>query len=79
MKKTLTHSDKYTAKAFTIDEVIPSLGALKVLLEEGISFLAELDSNFQLGKVAVRVESLVTRVVIYGPKTTIAKMSFPSK
>lgn len=54
------HSGKYTANAFTIDEVIASLAAQKALLEEGVFFLAELDPNLTLDKVTVRVESLET-------------------
>jgi hypothetical protein len=59
------HSGKYTAKAFTIDEVISSLAAQKILLEEGISFLTELDPDFTLDKVTVRVESLATSSLVW--------------
>lgn len=65
MKATFKHSGKYTAAAFTIDEVIASLSAQKVLLEEGISFLAELDPDFTLDKVTVRVDSLETGSLIW--------------
>ena len=54
------HSGKYTADTFTIDEVIASLSAQKTLIEEGINFLAELDPDFDLDKVTVRVESIKT-------------------
>jgi len=60
LKTIFRHSGKYTADAFTIDEVIKSLSAQKTLLEEGVSFLAELDPDFTLDKVTVRVDSLVT-------------------
>lgn len=60
MKTTFKHSGKYTAETFTIDEVIASLSAQKALLEEGVNFLAELDADFNLDKVTVRVESIKT-------------------
>lgn len=65
MKATFKHSGKYTAQAFTIDEVIASLSAQKVLLEEGIGFLAELDPDFTLDKVTVRVDSLRTGSLLW--------------
>jgi len=40
--------------------VIASLAAQKVLVEEGINFLTELDPDFTLDKVTIRVDSLVT-------------------
>ncbi len=54
------HSGKYTADTFTIDEVIASLAAQKALIEEGVNFLAELDPDFDLDRVTVRVESIKT-------------------
>lgn len=60
MKTEFKHSGKYTSGAFTVDEVIASLSAQKVLVEEGLNFLAELDPDFTLDKVTVRVDSLVT-------------------
>lgn len=60
MKTEFTHSGKYTAQAFTIEEVVGSLSAQKALLEAGVSLLAELDQNFRLEKVTIRVESLAT-------------------
>jgi len=60
LKTEFKHSGKYTSGAFTVDEVIASLSAQKVLVEEGLNFLAELDPDFTLDKVTVRVDSLVT-------------------
>lgn len=60
MKTAFKHSGKYTAATFTIDEVIASLAAQKVLIEEGVNFLAQLDPDFDLDKVTVRVESIKT-------------------
>ena len=60
MKTVFKHSGKYTAETFSIDEVIASLSAQKTLIEEGVNFLAELDSDFDLDKVTVRVESIKT-------------------
>lgn len=59
MKKTVfKHSGKYTSKSFTIDEVVASLQAQKVLIEEGVNFLNEIDPDFDLQSVTVRVASL---------------------
>jgi len=55
---TFKHSGKYTAKTFTIDEVISSLSAQKSLIEAGVDFLAELDPDFDLDNVVVRVDSI---------------------
>lgn len=65
MKTEFKHSGKYTAKAFTIDEVIASLSAQKALLEEGVNFLSELDPDFTLDKVTVRVETLETGSLLW--------------
>lgn len=65
MRAIFKHSGKYTADAYTIDEVISSLAAQKVLLEEGLNFLAELDRDFTLDKVTVRVDSLETGSLIW--------------
>lgn len=58
MKKTFRHKGKYTAEAFTLGEVISSLAAQKVLIEEGVRFLAELDAGFNLDNVIIRVDSV---------------------
>lgn len=60
MKTQFKHSGKYTADTFTIDEVIASLAAQKILIEEGVNFLSELDADFDLDKITVRVESIKT-------------------
>ncbi|WP_143033510.1 hypothetical protein [Roseicitreum antarcticum] len=60
MKTEFRHSGKYTATTFNIDEVIASLSAQKTLIEEGVNFLAELDPDFDLDRVTVRVESIKT-------------------
>ena len=60
MKTEFKHSGKYTSGTFTVDEVIASLSAQKVLVEEGLNFLAELDPDFTLDKVTIRVDSLIT-------------------
>jgi len=60
LKTTFKHAGKYTSDAFTIDEVIASLSAQKVLLEEGVSFLAQLDSDLTVDKITVKVDSLQT-------------------
>lgn len=65
MRTIFKHSGKYTADAYTIDEVISSLSAQKVLLEEGLIFLAELDPDFTLDKVIVRVDSLETGSLVW--------------
>lgn len=65
MKTEFKYSGKYTSKAFTIDEVVASLSAQKTLLEEGVNFLAELDHDFTLDKVTVRVETLTTSSLIW--------------
>lgn len=60
MKTEFKHFGKYTSGPFTIDEVIASLAAQKALVEEGVNFLAELDPDFTLDKVTLRVESIET-------------------
>lgn len=60
MKTQFRHSGKYTTSEFTVDEVIASLAAQKILVEEGIKFLTDLDPDFSLDKVTIRVESLGT-------------------
>jgi len=65
LKTVFKHSGKYTSDAFTIDEVIASLSAQKFLLEEGINFLTELDPDFILDKVTVRVDSLETGSLVW--------------
>jgi len=60
LKTEFKHSGQYTTGAFTVDEIIASLAAQKVLVEEGINFLTELDPDFTLDKVTIRVDSLVT-------------------
>lgn len=65
MIRTFQHSGKYTSNAFTIDEVVASLSAQKVLLEEGVNFLAEIDPDFTLDKVMVRVVTIETGSLIW--------------
>ncbi len=65
MKTVFKHSGRYTSDAFTIEEVIASLSAQKSLLEESVNFLAELDPDFTLDKVTVRVDSLETGSLIW--------------
>ncbi|MEY8842901.1 hypothetical protein AB9K41_28035 [Cribrihabitans sp. XS_ASV171] len=54
------HSGRYTAKEFTIEEVIGSLSAQRDLLEAGLVFLSELDPNFRYDSAKIRVESIAT-------------------
>ncbi len=65
MKSIFKHSGKYTANSYTIDEVIASLSAQKVLIQEGVNFLSELDQNFSLDKITIRVDSLETGSLVW--------------
>lgn len=58
LKRTFRHSGKYTADEITIDDVISSLLAQKALIEAGTVFLAEIDPDFKLDRINIRVDSI---------------------
>lgn len=52
------HKGKYTAENISLDDVIASLSAQKVLIGSGIEFLQELDQDLHVDQIKLSIEEL---------------------